>query len=284
MNALASLVAFALIVAAPARPATPQPAASVDADLRARVHALVDLLSQPDRRSEARAAIVALGREATPYLLERMRDPVFTIRWEMANVQGDIRDERARPALVDNVVRDSDPHVRWRSIWALNEMPESGDAETTRLLLEELRGADEGDRWNAAVGLSMFGSAAGLDLIHAGLRSEDSWRRWEAINALGRVHDERTPALLAEVLKTGTVKERSEAVLSLGRTERPQALEPLIAALADPAADVRWRAAMSLVGRSDPKLRPALERLQADEDAEVRRQAKRALDALVTAR
>ena len=44
------------------------------------LEALVSRLLDAPARNAARASIVAIGRNATPYLLTRMKDPNFTIR------------------------------------------------------------------------------------------------------------------------------------------------------------------------------------------------------------
>jgi hypothetical protein len=214
-----------------------------------------------------------------------MRDPDFMIRWELANLQGDVRDERALPALGENVLRDVDPHVRWRSLWAIGEYPvelRGGLMDTFRAAL---RDAEPSTRWNAAIALSNFELPDGLSVLHEGFPTSVGFRRWEAINAFGRIHDERTVPLLASVLRDGEVRHRSEAALSLGRIGTPPAVGALLGALGDASPDVRWRACMALADSTDERARPALESLlRAESDAEVRRQAERALARHATTR
>jgi HEAT repeat protein len=239
-----------------ATPTTAQPTPS-------GIEGLVARLLDKKARNEARKAIVAMGTEATPYLMTRMKDKDFTIRWEMANILGSLEDPRAVPALVENVLHDAEPHVRWRSLWALNEYP--SDTETLQLLRRALASSNEAEKWNAAVGLSMFKAPECLPIIHAGLTHSDPWRRWESVNALGRVHDASSVAHLAGVLKRAGTRERTEAVMSLGGIGSAEAADVLVAALADPEPGVRWRACMQLGDIGGTRTRPALEKLRATE-------------------
>src|SRR5687767_12108494 len=110
-----ALIALALALGAPAAGADEVPAApageavpvapAAPTDVAARVSRLVDDLKDRERRKQARTEILALGHAATPTLVSRMRDPDFTVRWEMANIQGTLRDPQAVPGLVDNVLR-----------------------------------------------------------------------------------------------------------------------------------------------------------------------------------
>lgn len=278
-------------------PSAPAPASSVpvdgptgtpeaDTELAARINALVDQLPDTKTRNAARAGILAIGKDATPTLLTRFNDPDFTIRWEMANIQGDLRDDRAVTALVDNVLYDMDPHIRWRSIWALNEFPPATDQRTIGLLKEATTNVNWATRWNAAIGLSMFRVQECLPFLEKGITDENSWRRWEAINALGRIHDERSADFLGPVLLNSTDKrERSEAVLSLGKVGTPKAIDLLISVLEDADQGVRWRACMALGLAGDVRAIKHLERVRDnDSDPDVVRHATKALAAIASRR
>ena len=246
-----------------ARKAEAAAAAARTAALRQELELLVARLTDDAARPEARARIIAIGKDATPYLITRMKDSEFMIRWEMVNVQGDIQDPAAVPAIVDAVLHDADPQVRWRAIWALNEYPD--DTETLRLLRQALNGADPADHWNAAVGLSMFDAPDCLPAIHAGLTQPDEWRRWEAINALSRIHDASSAGLLAGLALHGNTHQRGEAVMSLGFVGGAEAVDILISTLADADQGVRWRACMQLGVTGDVRAVPALEKLKLTE-------------------
>jgi HEAT repeat protein len=231
---------------------TPTPA------LAAKVNALVDRLAGTRaQRDAARRQIVALGRSATPVLVTRTRDKEFNVRWEMANIQGDVHDPRAIPAIVESVLVDDNPHVRWRSLWALKTYQDH--KLIVALLLRAMGSNDEDRRWNAAAGLSMFDEPACIPALHAGLSSPDGGRRWEAINSLGRIHDAGSAhALAPTILTSKQERERGEAALSLMKIGGPEAIRLLIQALGDEAPGVRVRVVSSLGSMKATEARPAL--------------------------
>lgn len=206
---------------------------------------LARLLVGKSERDEARAAIVARGRAATPELLLGFSSPEFTIRWEVANILGMTRDPAAVPALVDRVLNDVNPHIRWRSLWALGLI---ADARTPTLLRDGLASTDPTVHWNAAVGCSMFNVAAGVATLRAGTRSTDEFQAWEAVNALSRLPSAESVAVLGSALDpTRPARVRREATLALGKhIEFDGTRSILEAALRDADPEVRWRAARSL--------------------------------------
>jgi len=129
--------------------------------------------------------------------------------------------------------------------------------------------------------LSFFGSAEGIDIIHANVANPDPFRRWEAINALGRVHNDKSVSVLKPALRSPSLRDRNEVVLSLGMIGGAEARELLINSLSDDKPDVRWRAAMAL-GRAGDASNIASLRLLAsgDPDSMVREQAAKAAEKL----
>lgn len=266
-----SLFAILMMVAAgcAAQPATPVavPPAPIDG--------LVSQLEKEETRTAARNQLITLGAEVVPALIAQTRHRSSVVRWELANVLGPVADARALPALVSNATSDENPHVRWRSLWALSHFDPPAVTEALRA---QLAGEDESTRWNAAVALSFFNVADGLDLLHAGVRNPDAWRRWEAINALGRIHDDSSADVLAQAVRSPALGDRTEAVLSLGMIGGPKAAALLVASLGDESPDVRWRACMALGRIGDPAVLPALRSLDAVEsDPQVREQLALAL-------
>lgn len=75
---------------------------------------LIQQFSAPDgrRRQRARAALVALGHEATAALLTALDDPNWRVRWEAAKTLSEIADPSAIDPLVA-ALRDDDPEIRW---------------------------------------------------------------------------------------------------------------------------------------------------------------------------
>ncbi len=218
----------------------------------------------PETRTETRERLLAMGPVIVPRLLERIEHPAFIVRWKVVNLLGYLKDRRGLMPLIDRVAFDSNPHVRWRALWALAVMGQDEE------IIDEFRRRleDEGQRWNAAVGLSMFGDSAAIPTLVDGARSQDREIRFEAIFGLGRSFDENTSAVLVGLLEHPEVKTRNEVVMALGKIRDPAATEGLIRALDDGEPGVRWRAAMGLKRCDDPRAIPALERVldnEADE-------------------
>jgi bilin biosynthesis protein len=258
-----------------------QPAASKVPPIAVTVDQLVAQLATEETRTDARTRLLALGADAVPAMLAHARHPAVMVRWELANILGPLADPRALEAVVMNATADENPHVRWRSLWALSHFDMKAVAAA---LQQRLAGDNDDARWNAAVALSFFGISDAIDLLHTNVRNPDPWRRWEAINALGRVHNDETPAVLAPALQSPAEGDRKEAALSLGMVGGPKSAALLVAALGDSSPEVRWRACLSLGRVSDPATLPALRALEAKErDPVVREQLLAALRKIETA-
>lgn len=178
--------------------------------------------------------------------------------------------------LVESALEDENPQVRLRALAELSRLEDR--AALVDALAVRLQSENATVRWNAAIALSMFGSDAGLPLIHEATRSPHAVRRWEAINALGRVHDETSIGYLKAALASPSAKDRGEVVLSLGQIGGASAIPLLAAALSDPSSDVRWRAAMALGRAGDASVLPSLRELaRSDPDPQVRKHADRSV-------
>jgi len=244
-----------------------------------RVNTLIDKLKNKSDRQAARDEILAIGRAATPAMLKRMKDPDFTVRWEMVNIQGYMRDKAAIERVVERVVNDGDSHVRWRAMWALNQYPDTTRAQ--ELVRELSKSTDEVQRWNAFVGMSMFYMPECLPAIHKGLRHADSWRRWEAVNALARVNDENSAAGLRGVLASSEKRHRREAINSLGMIPGDEAYNVLAGAVDDRDSGVRFRVCMALGKRGDRRAVKVLtERRAVEQDKQVLEHLAKALEKL----
>ncbi len=251
---------------------TLQPAPAPAPDLKE----LLDRLRTdgPKERKETRERLLAMGPVIVPHLLERIEDPEFMIRWKVVNLLGYLEDTRGMMPLVERVAFDPNPHVRWRALWALAVM----DQDETIIAEFKRRLDNEDQRWNAAVGLSMFGDPAAIPVLVEGTRSENGETRFEAIFGLGRSFDEDTSAVLVGLLDHPEVKTRNEVVMALGKIRDAAAAEGLIRALGDGEPGPRWRAAMGLERCDDPRAIPVLEDLlEGETDELVVKHARKAL-------
>ncbi|OGL45830.1 MAG: hypothetical protein A2161_15160 [Candidatus Schekmanbacteria bacterium RBG_13_48_7] len=215
------------------------------------------LLGEKDEKNEARKKLIALGPAIIPDLITHYSSPVFTIRWEVSNILGYIKDPAGIEALVDRVERDLDPHIRWRSIWALLEIKDSSIPERFR---KDLKSEDKMIRWNAAVGGSAFRVKETLPILNEGLTSRDGWVVWEAVNALGRINDESSVGRLRKILEGKDSHARREAIMSLIRMDYPGIRDLLLEYLGDDDPEVRCRVALALGKYRDEAVREALEK------------------------
>ena len=210
-----------------------------------------------EARTEARHALIAMGPAAVADLIDATLDEEDFIRWEAVNALGTIADKHtdavlpALPALVERVLIDWDPHVRWRSLWALSVFPEEvGQTQIVAGLRQGLENNDPRIVWNAVVGLAFFRQPDVAPLLNQGLSENEGFAQWEAVYCLRMVHNDESVVLLAELIVAVETREKSlrqEAAMTLGRIGDPTAIPALVAALEDPEAHVRWRAAAALV-------------------------------------
>jgi HEAT repeat protein len=230
-----------------------------------------------EARKKGREALIAMGTEAVPALIEATRDETGFIRWEAVNALGVLADgdpselTPAIPALVERALTDGDSHARWRSLWALLRLPDDVAAQQiVPLLRTGLEDPDDRLRWHAAVALANFRRFEVAPLLNEGTTRTDSFERWEAVWCLSVVHDENSVTALAQVVLDveGTrANVRQEAALTLGKIGDPAALPALACALGDdPEPGVRSRAAQALekieAAAALPKLLAAAEREQ----------------------
>lgn len=214
--------------------------------------------SNGEARKQAREALIEMGPEAVATLIDATRDEANVIRWEAVNALGTIADKHtdavlpAVPALVERVLIDEDPHVRWRSLWALSVFPEEvGQTQIVAGLRQGLENEDPRIVWNAVVGLAFFRQPDVAPLLNQGLLENEVFAQWEAVYCLRMVHDDESVLLLAELIvdvETSKKSLRQEAAMTLNRIGDRTAIPALVTALEDPQADVRWRAAAALVG------------------------------------
>ncbi|MBN1593797.1 MAG: HEAT repeat domain-containing protein [Candidatus Coatesbacteria bacterium] len=243
---------------------------------------LIDLLNSKDNEKTKSAArkLESMASDAVPALIKRLSE-TFTndgkfnkLRWWCVNTLGNIKDERATDVLVKCAALDSDPHTRWRSIWALNVIREDRRID---LLREYLSSDDVVVRFNAATALSTMDVDDGVKVIEEATKSSDHWLRWQAVSALGKIKSPETLRILATCLKDPSDGIRQEAAMSLGRLDDPNAIPHLVEALSDEKSGVRWRAARSLGQLNAKSAIPELKKLLDDPDGSVRGQTAVAL-------
>jgi HEAT repeat protein len=142
------------------------------------------------QREVARRRLVALGREATPVLIQ----------------------------LLD----DSEPKVRWEAALALKEL---GDPASVEALVEALKDENSDVRWVAAEGLAVIGEESLRPLLETLRQEADSFElRDSAHVAISLLEDGELRELLAPVyqaMKDG----KSPEVVIMAAAEALEALE-----------------------------------------------------------
>jgi HEAT repeat protein len=213
-------------------------------------------------RETGRDGLIALGLEALPALIQATHDPTDFIRWEAVNALGALTTVieepeemetlvTAIPALLERALTDSDPHTRWRSLWALGMFPDPTQAaEIVPALHDGLQNAaDDASAWYAVVALAYFEQPEAAPLLHLGIDRSDPFERWEAVYGLGMVHNDESAALVVHVLLDVSGREvelRQEAAMVLMHIADPSTIPALVEALHDPEPGVRWRAGLVL--------------------------------------
>jgi len=244
------------------------------------------------QRKAAREALIALGAEAVPALIDMCGDdPDKLLRWEAVNALGAIAlvdpasAVPAIPALVERALTDHGGHPRWRSLCSLNNFPDEViAAEVVPQLYMGLDVPDDQLQWYATVALAYFRQSDAAPLLNHGIEREEWFDRWEAIYCLRFVHNEASVTLLIAVLsdvENTEARLRRESTVTLGKIGDPAALPALIKALSDPDPHIRWRAAQALANVAGESILPELEAaLQREDDPFAREQMERIVERL----
>lgn len=222
-----------------------------------------------DAKRQAREALIAIGGEAVPSLIEATRDPAYLVRWEAIGLLGKlaVKDPQtliaAIPALVERATRDENPHPRYYSFPALSMYPVSTiEEEVIPRLWASLETEDDLHRWYTTVALALFKQSAIADRLNQGLDREQTYERWEALFSLGYVHNAESLPLVVDILLDSVNTDellRKEAALTLGKMSDLAAVPALIVALRDPSPGVRCRVALALKNLAGTSALPELE-------------------------
>lgn len=210
---------------------------------------------------DASAELQQQGPGSVPVLLKHLEDTHWKDRWDAVNLLGMISDDRATDPLITRVLTDDNPHVRWRSLWALSTL--NNPAIPDKFWYELHNHQNDTVKWNAVVGLAFFEDTRGLPYLEQGLSRDDSWERWEAIYCLRRIHGDETSSLLVGMLQTETEERmRREIVMALIHVDDALANATLVDLLDDPNSEIRWRAVMGLSRNHVDGARKLLEKRQ----------------------
>ena len=232
---------------------------------------LIECLREPTPVSRpCRDSLLEIGQEVTPFLISRLGDPSWPYRWYLVDTLGYLEDIRAVPALVNRVLVDPNPHVRWRALWAVSAC-DQGSGKAAELFHENLDHQNPFRNWNAAVGLSFLRDERALPSIHAHMDDPQNSVRLEAVNALGRIWDETSSSRLrVSLFEDRDSMVRRESATILGSICDDEARKLLVEILDSDNTEIRWRAVLGLKSCRDPSYIPALqERLKTERDPDM---------------
>lgn len=116
------------------------------------VWALVLATKDGLQRQSARETLVAMGREATPVLVQLLDDPDSRVRWETAMALKDIADPAAAGALVQTL-KDENGDVRWVAAEGLAAIGKEALDPLLRTLAEDADSFELRDAAHVAISL-----------------------------------------------------------------------------------------------------------------------------------
>jgi len=175
-----------------------------------------DIDHQTTPGEEAAAALVAIGTESLPSLIEASRAPQWVARRNAVWALGALDDARGvAPALA--AMADREPPVRRVAAWALGAL--DADVAVTALV-DALSDTDAGVRSQVAWALGAIGDRRAVDGLIKALKDQDETVRSQAAWALGAIGDGRASDALAATLKDTSPKVRRQAAWALGAMGR----------------------------------------------------------------
>jgi HEAT repeat protein len=239
----------------------------------------------PKTQVESYDALKEGGRAATPVLTEMLRDGKPEVRWQAADLLGQMGpapagDTAARDALV-RALQDDDPHVRAVAASSLSVLGAAGP-EAIPVLCDMLT---TGERLAALKALVRYGPEAepAIPRLVKLLTDADSEIRWRAAMTLGKIGPAARGSVspLVAALKDEDALVREHAAEALGDIgpDAKEAVPALTTALQDADQRVRRDAVRSLgqIGPAARSAAPAIRPLLNDKEERVRRAARTAL-------
>jgi HEAT repeat protein len=245
---------------------------------------LVNQMKDASKRERAGAALLRMGAEAAPALIEALQT---TDQDLLPHYQGMLArmGTAASPALTHSLLNDH-PLVRGR---VAEVLAQTGDPKAVPALLGALGGEFYTVRSRAARALGAIAEREALEPLLEALKDPEVEVRIEAVKAVGQFKDLETFDNMADLLlEDAQIEARQAAAIALGETKHPQALPYLLLAMRDPfwwyereqAADALLDAVEGMRGMAVESLLEAL----ADKEGTVRRFAARLLGKILDTR
>jgi len=177
---------------------------------------LEDFLRNHDNanlRTAAMEAFPRYGSQATPYLLQLLKDYDEEVRMFTASMLGDIKDAGAVEELI-NALNDPDENVRHAAAESLGKIE---DARAVPHLIDCLK-QDFWIQYPAVIALGNIGDPSAT--IHLVELLDDDMIRQAVIEALGKIGDVSAVPVLANILSSNDPSIRNDTIASLVNIQR----------------------------------------------------------------
>lgn len=215
---------------------------------------LLEVLNQ-DLNPITRANIAAVLREwldsrATPALIETLKDPDATVRWQAVYSLYRLWDKRASTPLIP-LLEDPDDRVRREAAYALGCF---NDENAILPLIEALNDENEDVRVSAALSLGNLGDKIAVEPLIRQLKSESPLVRWHSVEALGKLKNSAAVEPLIALLQKEDEAGQAFIVRALGELRDPRTIEPLIMVLKNGSIKLSREAGHILKQMGEPTL------------------------------
>lgn len=254
------------------------------------IKALGGLLSNGDEadRCYASRALGALAdSQATPWLIDRLRDDDIDVCIDAAEALGSIGDRSAVSALLESLQHDPDGEIKTSIVSALGQL--GGDDVIPHLIsIAEKRpdnmafdDTSDWDPWwdmqlHAVISLGELRAAEAIPVLIKILDDQELQDiESEVLSALAQIGGDANDFLL-ERLREGTPRQRRRVARALRKSPDRGTITPLGRSLGEANADVREAAIASLAARNASRYLPAILLLFRDASPQVRDAAIRA--------
>ncbi|MBI5049510.1 MAG: HEAT repeat domain-containing protein [Nitrospirae bacterium] len=157
-------------------------------------------------RNSSMEALIALGSEATDYLIDAFKSSGHDARKFIIDIMGRTRDVKALP-LIFSALKDEDLNVRAS---AVEQFCNFHDTSAVNTLISILNSGDMWLAYHAADGLSKIGDASAIDALVSVLPQKDL--RMPAIKALGKIAEAESLSSIVPFLKDESKAIREETL------------------------------------------------------------------------
>lgn len=188
--------------------------------------------------SEARKALVKIGRPAVVALIGALKHDNWIIRSEAAEILGALKARQACLSLI-SAMNDKNPLAGKSAAAALGKID-------SQVLIDVLNHEKTRVRARAAWALGELKIHSSIQQLIAALDDKNTLVRGNVIESLGHIGDRAATPFLAQKLKDKNRVIREKAALALGKIGDPQAVEDLMGALKHKDWATQWKAALAL--------------------------------------